>query len=265
MKKLLFILMGSAMILGCSQVKEAPPSEQSIETVNTVGGDKVLIRLKPKVGDTQKTIMTMEMNAEGAQAISMNMNANMDIKVMGKEGSVYDYELKYNSIKMDMDAGGMEMSYDSSSPEQSGMGAIMHEQMKPFFDNPMSMKMDERGNISEFKLPGNMSSQQMGDMGSMSIPMPEEPVGVGDSWTAERPVEGTGTMKMNMKVEKITVDDLVIGTTGDMLDTSGLKIGSFNGSYKLDRNSGLTKDGTMNMSLDVQGQPMKMKINFKTL
>ena len=268
MKKFLILFAGISLLStqSCKNAPEGSPAEeQSIETVSSATGDKVLIRLKPKVGDTQKTVMTMDMSSSGAQAMSMKMNANMDVKVTGKEEAVYNYELKYNSLKMDMNAGGMEISYDSQAKEQTGMGAMMHEQMKPFFDNPMSMKMDERGKVTEFKLPGNMSAQQMGDMGSMSIPLPEGPVGEGDTWTADRTMDGTGKMNMNMKVEKITVDDVIIGTTGDLTDEAGTKIGSFNGNYKLDRNSGLTKDGTMNMELTADGQPMKMKVNFKSL
>lgn len=157
------------------------------------------------------------------------------------------------------------MNYDSQATEHTGMGAILHEQMKEFFTNPIKMKMNERGKISSFSLPGNMGSQQMGDMGSMSIPMPEEPVGEGDSWSAERPLEGAGIMKMNMKLEKVTVSDIIIGTTGDIQDDSGNKVGGFSGDYKLDRNSGLTKDGTMNLDMTVEGQPMKMKVNFKAI
>lgn len=267
MKKFLLVLVGASLFFNqsCSRAQDAPPSEMSIESVSSATGEKVLIRLKPKVGDTQKTLMTMDMNSQGAQSISMNMTANMDMKVTGKEGDVYDYELKYNSIKMNMNAGGMEMNYDSQATEHTGMGAILHEQMKEFFTKPIVMKMNERGKISEFQLPGNMGSQQMGDMGSMSIPMPEEPVGEGDSWSAERPLEGAGIMKMNMKLEKVTVSDIIIGTTGDIQDDAGNKIGGFSGDYKLDRNSGLTKDGTMNLDMNVEGRPMKMTVNFKAI
>ena len=271
MRKLFLVLIGAALISveSCKNAPEGTPGEEkSIETVSSSEdgvGDKVLIRLKPKVGDVQKTLMTMEMESTGTQAMKMNMDAKMNFKVIGKQGNVYDYEMKYNSIKMNMNAGGMDMSYDSEAKEHTGMGAMIHEQMKSFFENPMTMKMDERGNVTEFKLPGNMSAQQMGDMGSMSIPMPEGPVGVGDKWSADRKMDGTGNLKMNMTVEKITEDDLIIGTTGDMTDENGTKIGTFDGSYKLDRNSGLTKDGTMNMDLTAEGQPVKMKVNFKAI
>lgn len=264
MKKTLIVICLLTVLfnLSCSKTPDGDVAGQSIESVE---GDKVIIRLKPRVGDTQKTIMTMDMLSNGAQSMKMNMVMNMDMKVTDKQDNVYSYEVKYNSIKMDMNAGGMEMSYDSSAKEQSGLGAIMHDQMKAILDKPVSMKMNEQGKITEFNLPGLANNQQMGDMGSISLPLPEGPVGVGDSWTAERPLEGMGNMKMTMKVDKITVDDLLIETSGDISDNAGAKIGDFNGNYKLDRGTGFTKDGTINMNLPVQGQQMKMSINFKSL
>lgn len=264
MKKTFLILSVCALFFNtsCSKTPDGAVGEQSIESAE---GDKVLIRLKPKVGDTQKTLMTMDMSADGGQAISMNMTMAMDLKVTDFKDAVYTYEVKYDKIKMDMDAGGMQMNYDSSLKEQTGMGAMMHEQMKVLLDKPLAMKMNERGKITEFNMPGMGNNQQM-DMGFMSIPLPEGPVGEGDSWTDERPLPGSGNMKMNMTVEKITVDDIIIGVKGTIDGEGGQgAAGDFTGNYKLARSNGFTKDGTMNMNITAEGMPMKMKINFKSL
>lgn len=262
MKKSFLILsiLAAVFTTSCSKTADAPVGEQSIESAE---GDKVLIRLKPKVGDTQKTLMTMDMSTDGGQAMAMNMSMAMDMKVTDFKDAIYTYEVKYDKIKMDMDAGGMQMNYDSSLKEQTGMGAMMHDQMKVLLDKPLTMKMNERGKITEFNMPGMGNNQQM-DMGSISLPLPEGPVGVGDSWSDERMLQGSGNMKMNMTVEKITVDDIIIGVKGT-IDASGEAAGDFTGNYKLARSNGFTKDGTINMNISAQGQPMKMKINFKSL
>ncbi|SMC32801.1 DUF6263 family protein [Moheibacter sediminis] len=262
MKKSLLIFSACALIFAsCSKTPEGSVGEQSIESAE---GDKVLIRLKPKVGDTQKTLMTMDMSADGEQKISMNMSMAMDLKVTDLTAAVYTYEVKYDKIKMDMDAGGMQMNYDSSAKEQTGMGQMMHEQMKVLLDKTLSMKMNERGKITEFNMPGMGNNQQM-DMGSISLPMPEEPVGVGDSWSDERSIQGSGNMKMTMTVEKITVDDIIIGVKGTIEGNVGEAAGDFTGNYKLARSNGFTKDGTINMNITAEGMPMKIKINVKPL
>jgi hypothetical protein len=250
MKKLFFVLIGASLIFtqSCKTGPEGSPSEeQSIETVD----GKVLIRLKPNVGDVQKTLMTMEATSEEGGGLSMEMKSKVDVEVTAKDADVYTYNMNYKSIQMNMEAGGMEIKYDSESEKQEGM--------------PMVMKMSDRGLVSELTLPGKMDAKQMGDVGSISIPLPEGPVGEGDSWKAVKPMEGLGNMNMKMTVNKITANDVVIDTNGDMTDSNGAKIGSFTGKYSLDRNSGLTKDGTMNMDMEVGGQKIKMKLNFKPI
>lgn len=263
MKKSLLILSVFSLFLSvsCSKTPDGEVGEQSIESAE---GDKVLIRLKPKVGDSQKMLMTMDVESQGQQAMKMKMTMGMDMKVTDLKDAVYTYEVKYNSIKMDMGAGAMQMSYDSNAKEQTGMGAVMHEQMKVLLDKPLTMKMNERGKVTDFELPGLASGQEM-DMGSISLPLPEQAVGVGDSWSDERPIKGSGTLKMTMTVDKITVDDIIIATKGTINGTDGAVAGNFTGDYTLARSNGFTKDGTMNMNIDADGQPMKMKINFKAL
>lgn len=263
MKKYFLILSALTFFIltGCSSSPEAGVAEQSITSAD---GDKVLLRLKPKVGDSQKTIMTIDMTSGGDNGLSMNMSMDMDLKVLEFAEPDYVYEIKYNSIKMNMNAGGMEMSYDSNAKEQTGIGKNMHEQMKPLFEKPMTMKMSERGRVSDFEIPGLTNNQQM-DMGAISIPMPEEPVGVGDSWAGERIIDGSGIMKMTMTVDKITVDDITIATKGTVEGPDGEVAGNFTGSYKLARSNGFTKDGTLNMNLNTGEQLMKMRVNFKSL
>jgi len=248
--------------LSCSKTPDGEVTNQSIESVE---GDKVLIRLKPNVGDTQKTIMTFNMSAAGGQSMEMNMAMNIDMKVTDKQEGLYTYEVKYNSVKMKANSGGMEMNYDSSAKEQTGINMMIDNEMKALLGKPITMKMSDQGKITDFHLPDMGDNQQMGDLSSMSLPLPEKPVGAGDSWTAERPLEGMSTMNMKMKVDKITVDDVLIETNGDISDTSGAKIGNFDGNYKLDRKTGFTKDGTIRMDMGTQDRQMKMELNFKSL
>src|SRR5690606_303968 len=264
MKKSILILAGFILLfkLSCSKTPEGKVSEQSIESAE---GDKVLIRLKPQVGDVQKTLMTIDVASEGGQEMNMKMRMNLDLKVTDKEEDVYNYQISYNSIKMNMSMGGMEMQYDSDAEKQEGIGVMMHEQMKQLLGKPVNMKMSDKGEVKEFSLPSEANNQQMGNTSSISLPLHDGPVGVGDSWTSVKPIESVGELKMKMTVDKITVDDVVIETVGDITDEAGTKVGEFSGDYTLNRNNGLTKDGTLNMSMPVEGNPMSITVNFKSL
>jgi len=146
MKKSILILAGFILLfnLSCSKTPEGKVSEQSIKSAE---GDKVLIRLKPQVGDVQKTLMTIDVTSEGAQEMNMKMRMNLDLKVIDKEEDVYNYQISYNSIKMNMNMGGMEMSYDSESENQSITSGIIDGPMKTLMEKPVMMKMSDKGEV----------------------------------------------------------------------------------------------------------------------
>lgn len=260
MKKRILITSLCALFFAqsCNTSPEGKVGDMSIESAE---GDKVLLRLKPKVGDKQKGLMTMEINSAGEEGMEMRMN--YDLQIADFKDNFYTYSVKYNSIKMDVKTGrGISFSYDSTQPEQSGM-SFLHESMQELLKEPLTMKMDEMGHISELTLPGIETNQQA-DLGSMVIPLPTEAVGVNDSWTSEKKVEGMGILKMTMTLKKILVDDIIIGTEGKIVN-EGKETGNFTGEYTLRRDNGLTKDGTMNLNTKVEGKAVKMKVNYKSL
>lgn len=267
MKKILMAILGLSLLTtqSCKNAPEGSPAEE-MSIASDESGEKVLIRLKPKVGDKQQTLMTMEMDAKEGKAMKMNISGKMDLEVASKEGDLFVYNMKYQSVKVNMDAGGMQFSYDSDKKDQDVMGSMVGKQFEPMLKNWITLKMTDRGVVKEISLKGVNSTKDLGDFGAISLPLPEGPVGVGDSWVSERPMEGMGVLKMKMTLKQITVDDVEILTDGTMVDEKGANIGTFEGSYKLDRNSGLTKDGTMNMKINTEdNDKVDMKINFKTL
>ncbi|MFA5618955.1 MAG: DUF6263 family protein [Weeksellaceae bacterium] len=264
--KFKFILpLFALLIICCSKMPEQTPVDNlSIENIKEDGGDKVLIRVKPKVGDAQKMLMTMNVNMD-EQNMNMNMTSGLDMKVVDRTDSVYTYEIKYNSINMSMKLDGLEISFDSEHQDKDGMGYLIYEQLQPVLNEPTIMTMNDFGEISQVQLPGSLKMEQAGDLNSILLPLPKEAVGVGDTWTSLRELGNDSQMEMNMQVKKITVDDVYISTTGDIRDNNKGKIGEFDGEYRLDRKTGFTRDGTMNLNYTDDGQNMMMKINFKSL
>lgn len=262
-KSLLIICIGIFTILSCSKTPDLSPHEEMSIPTSGIHSDKVLIKLKPKVGEIQKMMMDVIVESGSNQDLSMNMQINMDLTVTNKEGIIYTYDLKYQSIKMDVNTGGIGFAFDSDSENQNGMGAIIKQQLDPIIEKPWQLRMDESGQLIDFNIDKSANTPELGDIGSISIPLPEEPVGMGDAWTAERSMEDLGMMKMNMKIEKITVDDVTISTQGELVNDSGIAIGQLSGNYKLNRHNGFTKDATLSILVDEENQPMKIKMNFK--
>lgn len=249
----------------CNKSTDIAPKDELSIVSEGLTGDKVLIRLKPKVGTHQKMMMQMALTSDGNQEMEMNLNMKMDLKVVDKEAEVFMYDLTYNSIQMDMNTMGMSFSFDSEATTQTGMGEMLKTQLEPILSKSWTMKIDEQGRLVELETGQQDNLPSMGDMGSISIPMPDKAVGVGDTWSAKREMDDMGTMLMNMTVEKITVEDVLIATQGDMVDASGKVLGTYSGHYTLDRHLGLTKNGVIQANMETAGQNIKMTVNFKSL
>lgn len=261
MKKSIFIatLISLTFFTSCNTAPEGRPEDISIESAE---GDKVLLRLKPKVGDTHKGVMVMSMSALGDEEMKLKMN--YDLTVSDFKDSLYTYEVQYNSIQMNVNMGnGLEMSYNSNDKTHEGLGEILHQSMGEILAKPVSMKMNEMGKIAELNLQDIEANQQV-DLGSMLIPLPKQPVAVNDSWRSEKNVEGVGTLKMTMTLKEIQIDQVLIEAKGT-IESNGNSIGEFEGEYTLFRSNGLTKDGSMRLKAKTQGQNIKMNISYKTL
>lgn len=252
--------------INCNKIPDnSPADEMSIETAEGKVGDKVLIRLKPKVGSTQNMIVILDMTAEDSNEVNIKMNSKVDMSVINQEDSVFTYEMRYKSLKMNVQTGAIEIKYDSDSKDNNPAASMLGGQMSVLIDNPILMKMDQMGRILDFQMPGKFTKDQTGDLGSIAIPLPENAVGIGDSWEANRSVEGFGNMKMKMTLQKITLDYVQIKVDGVFENNTESNQNKFNGEYKLDRKTGFTKDGVMNMKVDKAGKKFKMKIEFKSV
>jgi|GEM_PF-878104 len=267
MKKLIWILVPCLIALSsCNTRTENPSNEKlSIESSSEGSGDKVLIRLKPPQGTTQHMTVTLNVKSEDEEdEMSVNMVSKMDVSVVDQQDTVNTFEMRYKSMKMSIRAGAMEMEYDSESNEQNSMSAILDGQMKALLEKPVFMKMDQMGRLIEMHLPGNITKEQTGDLSSFAVPLPEQAVGMGDSWTAKKQVENYGELDMTMTIDKITVDAVQIKVKGFINTNDGENPSEIDGVYQLDRKTGMTKDGQMNMQMNMTGKKMKTIIEFKS-
>lgn len=264
-----FLILFSIILIyaSCNRKMDAPPSgELSIEAAPDEAGNKVLLRLKPKTGETQNMIVTMNLNSDDEKnAMNISSVSKMTMTAIKKEDTIYTYELRYKSMKMNLETGGVEMEYNSESKQENSLNSMIDSQMKGLLENPIVMKIDEMGRVLQFDLPGNFSKEQTGDLGSVIIPMPKEPVGIGDSWTSKKNVNNTDGMEMKMTIEKITIDFVQIKVNGILKSNKDSGNTEINGNYKLDRKTGFTKDGEMIMKINSGGKDMNFKIAFKSI
>ena len=165
-------------------------------------------------------------------------------------------------MKMDMNQGGMPISYDStlSEDELDEMGKVMHSQMSPMFSAIISTTMTNRAETIETTI--DPPIQGMGDLTSNSsaVVYPKQALKVGDSWTANK-MENGMDMKMTYTINSIESDVVNVDLSGTI---ELMAEGTISGNIVIDKDSGNVNSSSMVMDMKVQGQEMKMDISMSS-
>ncbi len=201
--------------------KKAAAAAASGPTVTLVdaGSDpKRALRLKPKAGDTQAASMVMNMDMKmgmGGQKMPMKlpgMKMNMSVKVdsVNKAGDA-TYGFKLDSVDV--------VARDGVDP---GVVTAMKQGINGLVGMAGKATVTSRGyaTAGELQMPAGANPQmkQMVDsfkqsMDQMSIPLPEEPVGVGAKWKVVQAIDQNG-----MKIAQTATFE-VVKIDGDKVDT----------------------------------------------
>ena len=218
--------------------------------------ESVVLRLNYNAGD--KYLVSMNVN----QGEMMSVALEMDMDVKEVQDTIYKMEMGIKSMKMDMNQGGMPISYDStlSEDELDEMGKVMHSQMSPMFSAIISTTMTNRAETIETTI--DPPIQGMGDLTSNSsaVVYPKQALKVGDSWTANK-MENGMDMKMTYTINSIESDVVNVDLSGTI---ELMAEGTISGNIVIDKDSGNVNSSSMVMDMKVQGQEMKMDISMSS-
>ncbi len=227
-----------------------------VSSTITLSQESVLLRLKYNKGDdyTAKMIISQEMGT----AMSMGMNVDMSINITNVEGDVYNSEMKFTRMTMDMLQGGTAMSFDStkSDDELDEMGKMMKTQMSPMLQAVIIAKGNNLGEVLDVKTEPNVPG--MDDLTSSNVVYPKEAVKVGSTWTFQKDEKGM-ILDFVYLVKSILKDKVVIDISGKV---SGMTTGNITGSMEVDRVSGVPLTSLINMIFSMQGQEMNSKVTM---
>lgn len=225
-----------------------------LATVAVSAQKSVLLRANYNSGDTYEITM------EQVQSMGLQGGINMDITMTMKVGDVTKQQIKTESqitaIKMDMLQGGMEMSYDSSKPDEEldETGRAMKAQVAPMMKSVITTTIDKFGKTLNTEInPPNPTMQQFSSQTS-SIVFPEEKVSVGSSWSSEDENMGM-KMKMVFTVTKIADGTVYIDISGDV---SGNGEGTIKGKTEIDIKSGIQTMLENEVAIKAMGQEVKV-------
>ncbi|MCK5942379.1 MAG: hypothetical protein KAI24_10450 [Planctomycetes bacterium] len=240
---------------------------------------KHLLRYNFKAGTvvnqivSQDMTMTMNMGAED-MVTKMTMNMFQTTTLKSVEGDTAQLEQHITRVKAVMDNPMMSMDYDSAD-EDSDPGML--EGLADLVDQKTSMKLTDRGKLSDIKMPEGMNEAggvDIKQMMSQSVTqMPDEPVAIGDTWTVDQKMPlgqmGDAQTKVTYKLIAVTDKQIVLEQKLDMdlsemempggMEVKDVKAG---GKIIINRLTGLPMSMTMDMKMDMTGQ-MNMKMNMQ--
>ena len=215
--------------------------------------ETTLLRLNYTNGD--RYIMTMNMNQEMNDSPLMKMNLDISIAIIAVNGDEYDSTMKFTKMVMEMNQGGMEISFDSSKndDELDDMGKMMKSQMGPILDAVIYAKGNSLGEVLEMKIEPNIpGATEMANQNNNVI-YPKKALKVGDTWNAEKENKGI-KMSFDYTVKSISKNLVMVTISGT---TSGLADGTISGSMNIDRASGVPLKTIIDMDMTLSGQKLK--------
>jgi len=214
-------------------------------------------KLNPEIGKTMNMLMQVKTDVEGPQSMIMDMNMKMVMTATEKQDENFKIETVTKAVKVDVDAGMMNMSYNSEEEPKDEMAKMMGSQFEKIIGQVITVILTPKGKTVEVILPeGIGQGMDKSSFASISTPLPENPVAVGATWQhsadmGENPfiskTETTSTFKEENE------NGYVIGVVGKLLDESANEIGSVTGSYVLDKKTLVTKNADVKTSIEVQG------------
>lgn len=228
-------------------------------TLISTAQESTLLRLKYKKGESYLMKMTINQNMAGGEML-VNMGIDMKIDVKDAKDDVYDTEMSFVRMSMNMNGSGMnvKVATDSKDEDLDEQGKMMKAKLAPVLDMVIGAKVDSRGKTSDMKILKGVGDIEQFKQSNNSVEYPEKAIKVGDVWTEEKESKGM-KMKYTYKVDSITSSSVILAVTGNV---SGAATGNFKGDMNINKSNGVPKSGDIKMDLQVMGQEVKMDVNF---
>jgi hypothetical protein len=227
-------------------------------SINVNAQEAVLLRLNYEKGVTYD--ISMKSSQEMGTVMSMGMTLDMSVKILEVKDGIYESEMKFSKISMDMLQGGNIMSYDSSKSdaELDDTGKMMKAQMEPMLEAVIFAKGNDLGEVLETKVEPNIPGvSEMGKQTSTII-YPKGAVKIGTTWTSSKNEKGM-VMDFVYKVKSILKDKVELDLSGKV---SGMASGDITGHIDIDRKTGIPTNTLIDLTLSASGQKLLSKMTM---
>lgn len=210
--------------------------------------------------------MLLKTDIEGSEDVMMDMSMAMSVKPIEVSSETIILETKYSKIKMDINAGIMMASYDSSQEPEDEITKMLASQIQPLLDATLLLTMDPYGNIQNIEAPNVPNGVfDESNLKGITLGFPNKKIRIGDSWeTTSETQLGINIKIMNTLAEK-TADGFKIEIKGNLYNQDGKAIGSQTGYYIIDPITKLTKLSESTTHIEVEGQKISSIVELKQI
>ncbi|MEI5983270.1 MULTISPECIES: hypothetical protein [Sphingobacterium] len=227
--------------------------------VSTVSAQTTEFKIKLPLNKTFTQVAKAKIDVEGGTGGTiMDMNIKTEMTASKLENNIYTVDNVIKAVKIDLDAGMAQGSYDSENPSDDEIGTIFAAQFEPLLGKKMATKMTEAGAVSS-EDEGTTALSPFENLTSGSV-LPDKPAAPGYTWTTKETANEM-TVIRNAKYLSKTAEGYNFEFTGDIQDSSNTKIGNYSGTYILDTNTHYPKVMTIKMKLDQDGQTINLDLN----
>ncbi|TPD71825.1 hypothetical protein [Flavobacterium microcysteis] len=176
--------------------------------------------------------------------------------------------VKVARLSMTSGAFGENGSYDSNKDinEMTDEEKNMHQELQQILNQSFQVSVNNKGKVIESFRNKNgerrRPTDQIINISNIYIPFPEEPVGMGSEWEAEReePLAKIKTTS-TYKITEINDKEIIVSITSRLKNEKGYFDNVATGQYVLDRKTCKMISG--DLSLDVKDNGEKGKVFFK--
>ncbi|WP_437919433.1 DUF6263 family protein [Sphingobacterium sp. LRF_L2] len=223
-------------------------------------------QLNPEIGKPLIINMLVKTDVDGPQSIIMDMAMKMTMTPTQRVDEKITIENVTNSIKTDINAGMMTMSYNSEQEPQDEAGKMLAAQFSKIVGQTITMVLTSKGEALDIILPeGMQETVDKSTFSNITTPLPAESISIGASWKHEaemsnNPIiaktESTSTFKEE------TSDGYVIEVVGKLLDESNNEIGTISGLNTLDKKTFITKKAQVKTIFESEGTKIVSDIDM---
>lgn len=222
--------------------------------------EKVLLRLNYEKGDVYQVNASIKQNM--GELMNMDINMKMDLKITDVVDYGYITEASFKNVKMDMNAMGQNMKYDSDMKE-SEMDAFAkgaHLEMKELLKTLIAFQYDKLGKILKAKIITGKGNVKDFEESMNSMVLPEEPVVIGSIWKTSKSTKSGEKLDYIYEVTEINPDDVIVKVSGSVSGEEN----TISGKGIIDRKTGNMSNLDMDLIIKVKGQKINSKVVMTT-